>query len=1144
MSKLHGLFDDLEEDNGTLSSGSSVRVSDSKANVGPQEPIGLTALPRSGMAPISTAMMDEALQRVLERQELRPELAATFSSLASRDHNSPFSHTYYASKQAAVHSTRAGVTRQRIKIKPVLDDKEIEAVQSYAPEFQLEFVNTSSVDHSMAHIMRKIDHRLLWARVPAVGGVADVGGNPIYYMHEGFENVHVCGKVFDNKDASRYVLRDATARTLAGRPNTDPAVKRIARSYLDKDPRFVCGKLAQECTHKSPVILSLHVYDIPLADWPEIMKRRDAHCVEGCMLFSDKILNETSGTLGLAAARFEVDPATDVLRMGFSDSPSLWYTHSWSQYCKYGTDQVFQARDSNEYFTYKITERRGDTIFFRMLRGRGKQPAKVIGGRRSPNINLVKVHGFELCEDESVFDTLKRKVYYFPEKLWINMVNQASEDYERGVLDFAAMYRYYRTVSVRQTVNAVLIIGGEPVSHDQLVPLIVHSCLAAALQSTLGQRETRGLTCMAMLERATLTSAAFSHLRSVLVAFVKLPLTLALAPFVMLYKGVKKLTLPELEQFLVTWEPSVEVVRVPLWRLNLRSGEAIDVQCIESQHDDLKLEAQQALMHDHCAAMVRNPELYDKFLSVETSATAAGVAKTEESTLLNNKGADARFEQDTASAKPKSEPTVVSSETPSSTTYFTEGGPNIGMPTIPEEDFENRHKERIAAITEYIQELQVTMRATESSCAVAFRHLTAGGKPRAQLLISSDDHYEHPDIWDVEDGRIVRSVRGLTPKDFNHSAVYSPDLLSDGSCIKAVTKTDNMDSRHGKGKEKEPDVFIMGSHFTGYVLTNDSLAVYNGEEILDTLRLALTCRHDYHIKVVQAPPGCGKTHTIKQLMRTDGSDFFSCPVRQSALSTRAEFAREHPEFTQCKDYMRTVDSYLVNHAYKNVADITAKRLLADELYMTHAGKWYAMAGLLQVTEVWGYGDLLQIPHIPRVEVASIYLRVRPDEEDGMWMNYRNPVNAVAAWGHLYGNRLRAVSQVEGKFEQIGYLPTMEIYPGTVMMCMYQATKIELAKLYKRHLDKIIILTAHESEGKTFDHVWLHKLDTRVRTDKSSLYDSEPHCLVAASRHRNTFYYVNLGADDLISTWVKNSKDPNKIILASDLDSVGEISLSH
>jgi len=385
----------------------------------------------------------------------------------------------------------------------------------------------------------------------------------------------------------------------------------------------------------------------------------------------------------------------------------------------------------------------------------------------------------------------------------------------------------------------------------------------------------------------------------------------------------------------------------------------------------------------------------------------------------------------------------------------------------------------------------------------------------------------------------VKSVLGLEAESFTHSAVYYPVPDADtGETVRAVFRSDWRSKEKGR---QNKDFVLADTMFTGWVFVCDDLVVYNGPEIIRAMEKALTMAHDYTVKLYWGVPGCGKTYSIVHAVRDDGQDAVLCPVRESIEDTRSQVVALWPDFPDPKLYVRTVDSYLVNLATnKKTKALDVKRVLADECFMAHAGKWYAAAALLGVDEIWAYGDDRQIPHIPRVQAPKLHVKLKHQSIQHNWITRRCPATAVAAWGSVYEWKARTVSSEIGSMIEVRDTKGREVPRGCVMMCMYQADKREIKRLYASDLRHIKIMTAHESEGKTFEHVWLHRFDARKRSDRASLFDQEPHVLVAMSRHTKGFVYRAPAAlGDLVSTWIVRANDPRRVVAAQDVDTAGQ-----
>lgn len=369
---------------------------------------------------------------------------------------------------------------------------------------------------------------------------------------------------------------------------------------------------------------------------------------------------------------------------------------------------------------------------------------------------------------------------------------------------------------------------------------------------------------------------------------------------------------------------------------------------------------------------------------------------------------------------------------------------------------------------------------------------------------------------------------------FQHAAAYVPEESKTSSGLLPVVF-----EKYAEGTKDEVEhARLLGCDFTGWVLVNDSLMIYNGPELTNTMREALAIKSVVHITLHQGPPGCGKTTSI--IREAKQGDYVLCPVKKAAGETAERLNRTRPDMRPFfKGRVRTLDSYLVNFGLrKMIKEATASRLLADEAFMTHSGRWMAAARLLGVSEVHAYGDDKQIPHVCRADAPQYFKRIQADTVSEEWITYRCPADAVAAWGGEYGWRVRTASNVRKSITRHRTSEGLAVPDNCVMMCMNQADKLELKKRYNSCGKSIEIMTVHESEGNTYRDVWLHRFDNRVRKDKINLYDREPYVLVAMSRHTKTFRYISLADHDLVSAWVARSQDPKRIEQAQNVDTAG------
>ncbi|CAH0717102.1 unnamed protein product, partial [Brenthis ino] len=96
--------------------------------------------------------------------------------------------------------------------------------------------------------------------------------------------------------------------------------------------------------------------------------------------------------------------------------------------------------------------------------------------------------------------------------------------------------------------------------------------------------------------------------------------------------------------------------------------------------------------------------------------------------------------------------------------------------------------------------------------------------------------------------------------------------------------------------------------------------------------------------------------------------------------------------------------------------------------------------------------------------------------------------------------------------------------GVVYLALYQSDKEDLIRQgYAAKGSKV--LTVHEAQGQTFEHV------RYVRTSPKALnlYESEGHAIVAISRHTRSFVYYS-DVDDIIVNWMNKVRGHSEVQL--------------
>lgn len=1088
----------------------------SAARAAAQVPQGLRE--EAPAANVTAAVVDRAVDETLKETGVSSDVARVMRSLLAGDSGSAVAKAFYHGvATGTVAVANAGIKRKEIDVPYSLSDEQAADLVGYAPDFSLKFSSREAHDHPVAAACRTIDRELVLTRLPPGAPVSHVGGAAIPLVGKGIlgKGHHCCSPVVDKKDPARHVLVKLRLRKLASDPSVSSAVRRSAQGYLAKELPYVCDRRVQDCDYKTPVLTSVHVYDIRMEDWAAIMVSKGGRLVEGCILFPAALFGEKSAEMRVAGARYEVNAEANEFRMGFTDSPAWWYSHKLSDYLKYGVDQVLSH--AGQVFSYKVVERRGDTLFFRILRTVGHLAPNYRQCYRVPGVPMVRINGFPV--DDSTVSALRwsRRTYLFPQVLWEDMLGHAKEMVERGTLSHEKLFNYYRTVAPRQSINAVVVAGGSAVEDmNQLVPLVVHVVLFSFLEVRKVQIETQTVVGSVMESRLREKELT---MYKVLAAFGEALLgacKLTVAPLLYVAKLVKQgiSSLAKLQSCDWSVVPTVQYV----------SAKLVLPICFAQESDvvaDFSHEFGSAAPGHLTAISAANPDLADFALQA-----FAGLLPDDTVRLLSsskNKGKEKEVKPEVGPKESQGGKQTVSVD-------MSQPG-TVETLDVSQEEIARRK----SSIVEAIDECEAEAKKCEAACADHYRELMVGGAPHKGKIISRREMFGNPEFWRVSAGVIETSFSGAPVVGFQHAAVYTPSPFS-GTRLAVVVEEEYKGMSQGEYVERVHYRLPSGD-FSGWAYTNDSLLIHNGPAIAEALRAALSLPLDFTVTLHQGPPGCGKTTMIVDAVKPD--DIVLVPVRKAARETaaRVKLKKGFAEFV--KDRVRTVDSYLVNYTkMRKLKSENVNRLLADEAFMTREGRWLAAAAHLRVTSIDAYGDKKQIPHVPRAECPKMHVMLRYSFEDTSWISYRCPPQLVACWGKVYDWRVRSSSKVVGLVAHIQSTAGREIPAGCVMMAMYQAEVRILRDKYANSPVPVQIMTVHESEGNTYRDVWLHRFDMRRRTDKFSLYDREEYALVAMSRSTHSFIYVAPDLGDQVAQWVKVGQDVRRIAAAADVATAG------
>jgi hypothetical protein len=1052
---------------------------------------------------VTAGAIDAALAAVERDFGLSSDVAEGLRRLMSVDHTSSVAQAYYGALAHRGHQTgQLRAVKKALVIPHSLTQEQSDELALYAPDFKLAFRNTDSHDHPVYAAQRMIDQVICESRIPPGCRAADLGGSLTHHAKEGNLHWHVCSPLADRKDMVRHALQRLRLRKMASDPTSSAETKEYATRCLQKDAELVCGLRAQDCPHVSDAAVSVHVYDIPMEDWPGIMEKKKLKLVEGCMLFSQALLEQNSGVFPSAGVRYECDVAKDTYNMGFVDSPSWWYKHSLKGHLKYGVDQILYGKEGT--YSYKIVERRADTIFFRILRVGGAAKPDFKQVYKLPGVPMVSVTGPEITTKQLA----RRQIstWHWPEPLWSRMVSSALERLERGTFTVEEQFNRYRSIAPRQTINAVRVSGGFEAVIGDRVALVVYSTFEAVVIlakqrlafDTMAKHQHRARQKQQLSGLVNL----FSSLAGIMcegVKFVCKPLQLLMK---MLETGDEDALLA-----LYSSGPRVayrvmpaELVLSPKWY----SGAGFTA---DSVLPDFREQVQATVPADYI--------------------TAAAGDSVVASVLVDLFG----------ESMPKVVVDKAAEVAPSVASSGLTGETIVQNTTAALSEMEVR-----LAIQEGVAETELEAHNVEASCIKFRNECLVGGEPNRNMLIRKKEEMLQPDFWFINRGVISYSLLGREGDDFDLSGLLLPVQNKSGSFIHPVLPVVYEGPSRGRQVVVE-HATISDASFTGWAFANASLAVYNGPEIVAAMQASLKVYRPLEVVLHSGPAGCGKTTEI--VRTTEQTDVILCPAKASVIETRGRLTKSRPDIkfpviTRCK----TVDSYLV-HVLSNpkVAELKTDVLRGDEAFMMRAGRWYASALLLGAKKIDAYGDPHQIPHVPRAICPALHLRLVPTVVDKAYISYRCPHDAIAAVGDIYSWEVRSASKVVRSLGMLSGIDAEPVEQGCVMLCMYQDDKKTLASMYASQSSSIRIMTVHEAQGNTFQHVRLHRFvrgknQTNV-PDAFDLFQKKEYVLVALTRHTHTFRYCTQMGADQVSMRIQQGSSMSRINAAADVASAGK-----
>nr|AYP67558.1 RNA-dependent RNA polymerase [Ingleside virus]UJQ88144.1 MAG: RNA-dependent RNA polymerase [Ingleside virus]UJQ88146.1 MAG: RNA-dependent RNA polymerase [Ingleside virus]UJQ88152.1 MAG: RNA-dependent RNA polymerase [Ingleside virus]UJQ88154.1 MAG: RNA-dependent RNA polymerase [Ingleside virus] len=361
---------------------------------------------------------------------------------------------------------------------------------------------------------------------------------------------------------------------------------------------------------------------------------------------------------------------------------------------------------------------------------------------------------------------------------------------------------------------------------------------------------------------------------------------------------------------------------------------------------------------------------------------------------------------------------------------------------------------------------------------------------------------------DLADARYV-----VRPK----SALSAHQCAYDGSALLDLTPALIPMSTEDFGAVADVRQWLRPSVLRGLVSVSKDTRLLNSLKIHSVLTehsISLDCFRAT-VEMVEGVPGCGKTHYI-----IENHEFSTADTYHTVLTSSREAARDLRRRVACRFGVdgnlpilryryRTIDSFLMNyHRQRTPVDV----LWIDEALMRHYGDILWCAYICSASRVVLFGDRAQIPFINRVAgVVPRFHELRLRESDITFLanTRRCPVD-VAALLHtlaLYPAQVTSSSAVRRSLRVMPINGVADVLSAAFSHCQLlvftQGEKADLLRAAGRS-----VFTVNEFQGNQAEHVLLVRLNPKP----VPVFESQPHILVAVSRHTESFLYATVVAD--------------------------------
>lgn len=410
-----------------------------------------------------------------------------------------------------------------------LDPDEEKILRVEYPEIDIVFAGKINQPHSFAAASRVLELQILMTKLRISGNetvrnakgevavdqhedlrsgmtvnvcravVNDIGGNWYTHAKRLRTGVHSCCPILATEDGVRFQDRERNLTADLMKKSIKP---QQAAHYTDvltnRGSKYFCFDRAQDCKHKAPYGIMVHVYDIPLEELVDIMVEKNMGLIVGTMIFTPEVLlfkegtiyagqkstvdvsrhlNESKTQYGLQAQwqRFKGVDADgeekEMISFTFIHDNNHGYIHDFETYKSFFTRSVVAGKVHNDRIaSIEFKENRAGVQFFSITLLR---PELAFNNIQQSFLSLPSfvdytvLYGWDIIPSGQLSFKLKRTVKLVPTSLFDHLLSYCLR-YEKTTFNIGTIYHYACSLNTRYIVNGTNVKCPQSVSSDEL----------------------------------------------------------------------------------------------------------------------------------------------------------------------------------------------------------------------------------------------------------------------------------------------------------------------------------------------------------------------------------------------------------------------------------------------------------------------------------------------------------------------------------------------------------------------------------------------------------------------------------------------------------------------------------------------------